>query len=388
MSSLRILDALTPRAMMKAAFEVMQLSAETFRLLTPGQDGRVAWQEFRNKLQAYDLFGHVDFTLRLPEGVELPLAELVARASALETYRAVWATEGVGHYFAENRRRKEGALRGLLGEENTRGLPPHCLIALHTGMGLSLAECALSSANARGSDSDVQPVLRRFDTLCRDNSREGYTGATFEALGLVARNLYPHMIPAIDGHLRTLGEELLGYFWHGVGRGIYFAPTNFLPFGSSPWWAVKMTEEEPPHELGRLNALSGLAFALTLVNIREPEILEAFLRHHGDRLSAGGAILNGITSSLVVWCASTRDDPYLAWLSQHRPARRAPGVSELWETWVSRACEDARRRFYPALTEHRALGEVFRYQSLPGLLERLGREPRAGAFAGGAARAR
>ena len=60
------LDALTPRHMTKMTLEVMQQSAEVVKFLIPGRDNRIAWQEFQNKLQAFDLFEHVDVTLNLP----------------------------------------------------------------------------------------------------------------------------------------------------------------------------------------------------------------------------------------------------------------------------------------------------------------------------------
>ena len=45
-------------------FEVMQQSAEVGKFLMPGRENRLAWQEFQNKLQAFDLFEHVDVTLQ------------------------------------------------------------------------------------------------------------------------------------------------------------------------------------------------------------------------------------------------------------------------------------------------------------------------------------
>ena len=44
----------------------------------------------------------------------------------------------------------------------------------------------------------LRRALRRFAALCRDNSHAAYVGAAYEALGLVARNLHPQLIEAID----------------------------------------------------------------------------------------------------------------------------------------------------------------------------------------------
>src|SRR5207247_3295386 len=125
---------------------------------------------------------------------------------------------------------------------------------------------------------------------------------------LVARNLYPHLVSPIDRLLLQTDERLDGLFWHGVGRALYFAPTNFLPCGTSLLRAIQMTQREPAHSLGRLNALAGLVWAATLVNIRHPEIMENFINTHGDQFSMWEPFYNGVTSSIVVWQDSARDD--------------------------------------------------------------------------------
>src|SRR5262245_7999514 len=60
MWSLVTLDTSTPRYLTKVSFDMMQQSAEVGRWLMPGRENRLAWQEFKNKLQAFDLFEHVD----------------------------------------------------------------------------------------------------------------------------------------------------------------------------------------------------------------------------------------------------------------------------------------------------------------------------------------
>ena len=102
-------DFFTPRGMLKSTLDVMRLSAGALQLLTPGRDGRVVWQEFRNKLQAYDLFENVDSALSLTSNADAPLAELVAKTRELDGYSAVWATEGLGHYHAERCWERAGA---------------------------------------------------------------------------------------------------------------------------------------------------------------------------------------------------------------------------------------------------------------------------------------
>src|SRR5206468_1232453 len=135
-------------------------------------------------------------------------------------------------------------------------------------MGLSLANRVLAGVgrtcrNCPGP-SDLPGALRRFVELCRDNANKAYLGASYEGLGLVARNLYPHLIAEIDRELSRISGELTEFFWHGVGRAIYFAPTNYVPLSGVARRALRMTQQEPPHESGRRNALSGLVWAMVL----------------------------------------------------------------------------------------------------------------------------
>jgi len=237
-------------------------------------------------------------------------------------------------------------------------------------MGLSFANRILETITPQSSESKIREAVRQFVVLCRNNARDGYAGAAYESLGLVARNLYPEIVQIIARQLSETGNELVAYFWHGVGRAIYFAPTNFLSWNSSPWRGVEMTQREPTNETARRNALAGFVWALTLVNIRQLEILEAFLKHHGHEVTANDAFSNGVTSAIIIWHDSTEGDHYIAGLIQHQPDPSDPMLVELWNSQLKRPCEDA-QRYYPVLKKHRCLGEVFRYQSLPRLVEQL-----------------
>ena len=129
------LEAFTPRFMTRTALDVAQKSAEVFRLLLPGQDSRAAWQEFKNKLETFSLFEHVDSRLNIPSDQNLSLPKLVEGAYLLEPYLAVWATEGLGHYYAERMWEQDGPPTNLLKDAQAGSLSPQSMIALHTGMG-------------------------------------------------------------------------------------------------------------------------------------------------------------------------------------------------------------------------------------------------------------
>jgi len=351
-------ETLTPRGMMKLGLVLMQVAAEAFKLVVPTEGNRATWQEFQNKVQTFDLFENVDAALQLQSGTE-PLAELVGRSRALGSYSAVWATEGVGHYYAERCWEGGRTLKGLLRSDNTEALPLENLIPLHAGMGLSFA-CRLLGNVPRCPSCSLRKTLEEFNELCRDNAREGYEGAAYEALGLAARNLYPHLVPHLDHELMLMNEELAGYFWHGVGRALYFSPTNFLLIGSMPSRAMEAARHEPPHETGRLNALAGLVWALALVNIRHPQVLELFLKHHRSHIEENDAFASGLTSALVIWRNSARKDASIEKLYSHSPAD--PSLRKLWERQVRRSCLESLQRYKWELKEGNGLGRLFCYQ--------------------------
>jgi hypothetical protein len=369
------LDALAARQMTKVTFEMMQQSAGVVKFLIPGRDTRMAWQEFQNKLQAFDLFEHVDVTLNLRSRFAVSLPALVEKAEELGPYLAVWAWEGLGRYYAETHWESQGTPQRLLTADHVRTLPLRSLIPLHTGMGISLADHLLATLTPQSPASEIDTTLRQFIALCEDNSRAGYTGAVLEALGLVTRLRYPQIIRIIDEGLSAIAPDVLGYFWHGVGRGLYFLPINALPCSSSTWRAVGMAHEEPPHTLGRLNALGGLAWAVTLVNIRHPAILEAFLRQYDEAMVGNDAFSTGVSTALMIWYDIEGSEPYLRAFLQHQPDLSHPRLVQRWNSQVRGPSQQALQQYYGVLKARQGLGEAFQHQPLSALVDRLQEEP-------------
>jgi hypothetical protein len=159
--------------------------------------------------------------------------------------------------------------------------------------------------------------------------------------------------------------DLPALFWHGVGRGLYFSPTNFLPSACWAWGGLEKAGAEPPHEVGRLNAVAGLAWALTLVNVRHPGILELFVARYGARLGDDRAFANGVRSAALVWHHWAPDTPHVAALCRHA-SRAAP--AERWAALVSEPVNAALAALYPRLAQQ-GLGALFRYhppEEVPG----------------------
>lgn len=305
-------------------------------------------RELGNKLEVFERFQFTLAEIGATGGASLPLAEAVRRAAARGPFARVWITEGIGHALAETSPR-----RGLLASIEAEGIPPEAWIPLHTGMGLSLAGRVLSTA-------DTPEALQRFLSLCMDNSLPGYAKAAFEGLGFAARNLHSRAVPEIDRQLARNAPGLVGYFWHGVGRGLYFSPVHAAP--GSTGAALAAAASEPPHEEGRRNAIAGLAWAVTLVNLRHPEVLEDFLVRHARQAArqADSALADGISSAVAVWCdAAGPDEAHLRAFLAHRPGDRAAGES--WRRLVVEPCSRA-MRCQPELRARRRLGELFQCQ--------------------------
>ena len=151
-------------------------------------------------------------------------------------------------------------------------MPGRAVLPLHTGASLWLAERLLAEL-ARGAPAAA--ALERWRQLCTAALRPGHAGLAVEALGLTARHLDPQRVAALAELLRSTAPELAELFWHGVGRGLYFAPTHLPPWTGAARRAFAKAWSEPPDLPGRANATAGLAWALTLVNVRHPEVVAA-----------------------------------------------------------------------------------------------------------------
>lgn len=362
------LKAFSPNNIMRLTSATMQQLVETSRVFIPGQDSLVAWRELMNKLQVFLLVKEVNKVLQIPSGTDIPLIELTERSYALGPYPALWAVEGLGHYYGDTFWARNEVPQNILTDESVSDLPDKSLLMLHAGIGLSFANYLLKPIYSQSPVSEIRDVLQRFVTLCQENSREGYVGAAYESLGLVTRTFHPQMIDIVDEQLSEIDPEVVGYYWHGVGRALYFFLTYFVPGSCSPWRAAK---REAPHELALSNIIAGLGWAVAMVNIRNPEIMQSLLKHHGDQLSANDAFSNGVASSIIMRYDTTPDAPFTTPFYQYQPHPHKPGLVKLWKSQVEEPCRAALQHYYPVLKKHNRLDEIFRYQSLSELVDRL-----------------
>jgi len=340
----------------------------------PGRSARIAREECQNKMDIMRMVEEVG-TVVPPKGVYVPLADLVANSYAAGEFPSLWLIEGLGHYYAESFMGQGETSRDLLTAQDVEGLPIGSLTMLHAGIGLAFAQHGLEIISPDIPASQVRRLIERFVGECRTSSREGFAGCALESLGLVVRHFHGAAVcRSLDPRLAEIDPALQGFFWHGVGRALYFSPANMMPGLDSPWPVLAMIEEEAPHETARRNMVSGMAWAMTLVNMLTPGIMEAFLKENGEKFSVDDAFTEGVASAIVMRQDTTPGASFIGAFLRHRPSDEK--TAALWSRLIVAPATKALERYHRVLEENRRLDEVFRYQPLEELV--AGLEKRAG----------
>jgi hypothetical protein len=358
---------------------IVQQSAEICRSLNPLQGGTLTLQELQNKLQVYFLVRAVPNQLQLPSAPPYPsLLGVVRNAYAMDPYPTLWAVEGVGHWYGDTFFARNEVPRDIPTDAQVYDLPSQSLTMLHAGIGMAFAQHWMETVNHLSPIADIRHALAQVMALCRENSRPGYEGAALESLGLITRNgqfygeTHPdQMVYIVSQELEHLDPEGFEYFWHGVGRAHYFLPVHFVPGYGSIWHAVGMIRQAVPNDRAWLNAIAGLAWAVTMVNIRHPQIMANLLRHHGAKLAAEDGFANGVASAIMMRYDTTPDAPFILPFYQFQPDPTPPGLVQLWNSQVRLPTHVALHEYYPVLKQHRHLGEIFRYHSFGELISGL-----------------
>src|SRR3954470_7769303 len=362
-------DLLYPSTWVEVSVEVAQRALAATRQLAEGNGGLVA-EELRAKGEVFCLVLDVAKLIGVPSEPPFPLAELLARAYALGPFRALWAVEGLGKEYGDSFWNQGIVPHGILSDERTSGLPDRSLTMLDAGIGLSFAQYLLDGAGPRTPPAELAATVSEIVRLGRDNARPGYLGAAWESLGLVTRTFHPDLVTSVDRILRAAAPEVLGYYWHGVGRAVYFAPINFLP--GSDGLLFEMAAREAPDEPARLSAVAGASWAYVLVAQRNPEILASLvLDPYGDALARTPAFTNGVASSIMMRFDTTPGAPFIDSFLQYRPA--SPRLAALWDRLVRIPGETALTVYYPVIKQHNRLGDIFEYRDLAEFVARLQR---------------
>lgn len=341
------------RSSFGTAIGLMQESARFMSLFLPGHE----LQEAQNKLEAFRLFAFADQELNFPANGLAPLGSLVRRALALSNYRRIWALEGVAHQYMSDP--AQDSVRGLLLDPE---LPDCAMVSMHAGMGTAFAGRVLSRLESRPSKPALREALERFFEFCRVNSRPGWYENAIEPMGLAVRTLHPRLLDPVSDVVAEIDINARRLFWHGVGRSLYFVPSNFVTVGGAHERALRAAVAEAPGLEDRQNAVAGLVWAVTLVNIRQPAVLKSLLRA-AENIRVPDAVRNGIVSALMVWKHMVPEDveflpPYL---------RSAPGPVREARLWSDLVATPARRAFeemFPALVSQGRIASLFQYREI------------------------
>ena len=321
------------------------------------EDREGRWRELVNKVRAF-----ADFRSAAEPDVEAPSPG----AGETEVFADLWRREGLGFL----RGREAAAGGSLVGDLPVRERLPH-----HTGLGLGLGTHHLERLPARPSAAAAHGAVDGFLEDARRLSRPGYEGAVVEALGLTVWLTRPDLLWRVDERLAERSARARQFFWHGLGRGLYFDLGDMAPRPGAGWRAAERALELPPDESTRQNCLAGVAWAATLVNFLDPGVVAA--RLGAPALARGGdSAANGIASVGLLWLCAVGEGPSFERLRDFRPGPEACS-EELWRCHVSEPLGVAVDRVYPLLVEPERIEELFRYRPVDGWASSLAEEAAA-----------
>lgn len=365
------LKVLRPSYLWHAMSEFVHGSTDAFETVATSTSRRLLREQFGNTFDVIGFVNHVDAPSELSSDGTYPIDAQIEKLYARGDYPSLWLIEGLGERYAKAHISTGKPVTGLLSAGKGATLPAKSQLMMHAGAGIEFAKYAVADLTPVSTDSEVDAALKTFLHLCEDNCQERFLGAALESLGLVTRTWYVSLLKLISDRLVLMNVPASEYFWHGAGRAMYFSPMYMLP-GFSPWHAA---EQEPPNEVARRNARAGVAWAFTLVNVRQPEISANFLKHRADEISGNDAFTNGACSALIMAGEMVPGHRFVTGYARYRPDREDTELVEAWHKWIGSDCEARTNYYRQMLKTHGKLGEVFRYHSLPDFIGTIEKEP-------------
>lgn len=322
---------LSPSGWGRMAARLASDAVAALGVLRPDDEGEAVREELWGKLEVYRLVRRGSASLGEAAAEREVFEAAVERALWRDPHRALWTLEGLGHGHASAVLAAGPDPRAILAGARV----PDCgQVMVHLGLGMALAEHVVAALEP-DDPAGAQAAVERFVDLCRVHSAPGQADAALESLGLVVRCFFPELVLPIDRALAERGGAdggwLHEYFWHGVGRAMYFLPLHLLPgYGTIPT-ALRRLEREAPHALARAGGRSGVAYAATLVQLGRPVVLERFVHRHPEAVDRTFA--EGMVSAVLLRRRTTPAAPELDAFLRHVPAdREAVGR---WRTLVA-----------------------------------------------------
>ena len=365
------LKALSPNYWVKAAdhlFTQGKLAANA----TIGKDEKLYWEQAKNTRYIFTLVRNNPEKLGIPKTGEFDLDVYMDKAYAVGDFEAIWTVEGLGHVYSQRTwdlkwKCSEDA-EGILIEGQAARMPDKALTMMHAGLGLALAESLMKQLTPDSRTKDTERVLRAFIKLCRNNSRPGYAGCALESLGLVTRCFNYPMVTRVQEVLADVDETAWEFFWRGAGRALYFSPGHMLQPLYCPWIAA---EQEAPDDRVHNILKAGITWPTNIVNMQNPAIFEDLIRRRGEDEEKAGTIAHGVGASTTMAVDITPNHPLVKEYIAYEPSSSDSKVKERWVKMVREPAYKALHRYQPVLKAHGMLHEVFRFQDLDALVDRL-----------------
>ncbi|MDJ0834876.1 MAG: hypothetical protein QNK37_00085 [Acidobacteriota bacterium] len=283
------------------------------RLATAPGSLPAVFKEWRNKVTVFLLVPRASRLLGIVPSPDLDLKPALQQAEARDPFSGLWLLEGLVHdvvfsFFHQNKQPK-GVLQG--------NLPEHMTTALHAGLGLALAQWAFEPCRRSDNDVLLESRLQLFLDLCRENAQAENINASLESLGVYIHVFRPFLLHRLDAVLAARTDRLRDYFWHGVGRGVYFAMQNAVPYSDRNQLAF--IDRNAPDETGKQHALAGLAWTCVLVNHRHPAVIDRiWIQPHGERLSREPGFARGVACAAMMRAWISPDSGYNRALLDYR----------------------------------------------------------------------
>ena len=271
------------------------------RIATSPKAAAASMTELKNKAEVYYLVRGNRLSLGIPAEIPepFPLDTYLEKAYDREDFAALFAVEGLGREFGKSQVILDPNVSGILLEENQPNLPDKSLFMLHAGIGMGFAKHLLDELPSDHGHPELREAINSFVTLCRSNSRPGYQIAALEPLGLVTRTFHGHLTDDVDQILSEDHPDLRGLFWHGAGRAVYFLAKNTMPCAT--WDSCLQCECESVDEESKKQLFAGHAWAFTMTNMRQPEVLlHSFVGPHASDHPFPELFERGVAAAVVM----------------------------------------------------------------------------------------
>jgi hypothetical protein len=339
---------------------------------TIGSQESLYAQQAKNTRYIFTLVRNNPEKLGVPKTGEVDLNVFMPKAYGIGDFENIWSVEGLGHVYCQRVWRdqwncSEDAHDIMIGGQAAH-VPEKSLCMMHAGLGLAVAESLMKQLNPDSSHREVERVLKIFIKLCNNNSRPGYVGCALESLGLVTRCFNFPMVGLVQTVLADVDPIAWEFFYRGAGRALYFSPGHMVQPLYSPWIAA---EQEAPNDRAWNILKAGISWPSNIVNMQYPEIYEDLITRRGAEEEKHGTIAHGVGASTAMAMDTTPNHPLVKEYLKYVPKSSDAKVRELWNKLVHEPVYKAVHRYQPILKKHGMMDQVFRFQDLDALVDRL-----------------